>query len=396
MRFCASLAKAAAPLLVSTYAAACAQRVDSNSPTATRHQAGRAETLRTIVERFRSESRFPGAVAGAWFADGSSVVVAVGLADRDLRLPMTDRALLHAGSVGKTFFAALVLQLVGEGRVGLDDRVSRYLGAESWYATIPNSETITVRMLLNHTSGIPEYGSDFMASLIRDPGHVRSPLDAVKSVAGARAAFPAGTAFGYSDVNYQLLQLLAERVTGRPAYVEIRRRLLEPHRLSSVVPADRKAIPRLVRGYAGEGNFMGFDAVMNDGHLILDPSFEGGGGGFVTNAGDLARWMPLFVEGKAFPARLLPDVLHGVPAGQLDVGRDALSGLGVEIVQTPLGRAYGHGGFFPGYLSLVLWYPEVGIALAIQVNSSASDALSRPLRDVLHEAARAVADEGRR
>jgi D-alanyl-D-alanine carboxypeptidase len=141
---------------------------------------------------------------------------------------------------------------------------------------------------------------------------------------------------------------------------------------------------------------MGFDAVMSDGRLILDPSFEGGGGGFVTNPSDLARWMALFAEGKAFPARLLPDVLRGVPAGQLDVGRDALSGLGVEIAQTPLGRAYGHGGFFPGYLSLVLWYPEVGIALAIQVNSSASDALSRPLRDVLHEAARALADEGRR
>jgi D-alanyl-D-alanine carboxypeptidase len=61
-----------------------------------------------------------------------------------------------------------------------------------------------------------------------------------------------------------------------------------------------------------------------------------------------------------------------------------------------LGRAYGHGGFFPGYLSLVLWYPDVGIALAIQVNSSGRDALSRPLRDVLQDAARALADQGRR
>jgi D-alanyl-D-alanine carboxypeptidase len=321
------------------------------------------------------------------------MVVAVGLADRDLRLPMTEQALLHAGSVGKTFFAALVLQLVGEGRFELDDRVSRYLGTESWYAAIPNAETITVRMLLNHTSGIPEYGSDFMASLIRDPGRVRAPLDAVKSVAGAKPAFPAGTAFKYSDVNYQLLQLLAERVTGRPAAMEIQRLVLEPHRLADVVPADRKAIQGLVPGYAGASSFMGFDAVMKDGHLILDPAFEGGGGGFVTNAGDLARWMPLFTEGKAFPAHLLPDVLRGVPAGQLDVGKDAQSGLGVEIVQTPLGLAYGHGGFFPGYLSLVLWYPDVGIALAIQVNSSAEDALARPLRDVVHEAARALMEE---
>ena len=73
-----------------------------------------------------------------------------------------------------------------------------------------------------------------------------------------------------------------------------------------------------------------------------------------------------------------------------------MSALGIEVVDTHLGRAYGHGGFFPGYLSLVLWYPNAGIALAIQVNSSARDDLSRPLRDVLEEAALALADNGRR
>jgi D-alanyl-D-alanine carboxypeptidase len=100
--------------------------------------------------------------------------------------------------------------------------------------------------------------------------------------------------------------------------------------------------------------------------------------------------MALFAEGKVFPAALLPDVRRGVAAGQLDVGPQALSGLGVEIAQTPLGVAYGHGGFFPGYTSLVLWYPERGISLAIQVNSSAEGALARPLREVLEEAGRAL------
>ena len=141
-----------------------------------------------------------------------------------------------------------VLQLVGEGRVALDEKVSRYLGHEPWYSGIPNGETINVRMLLNHTSGIPEYGGDFMTSLIREPGRRRSPLDAVKSVAGAKPLFPAGTAFSYTDVNFQLLQLLAERVTSRPAYSEIRRRLLEPLRLSGIVPADQRSIPGLVPG----------------------------------------------------------------------------------------------------------------------------------------------------
>ena len=358
--------------------------------TATPTPASRSAKLREVLERFRAESHFPGAVAGAWFADGSTVTVAVGLADRDRGTPMTEGALLHAGSVGKTLFAALAFELIGEGRLGFDEKVYRYLGPEAWYAGIPNAEDITVRMLLNHSTGIPEYGSDFMTSLIHDPGLKRSPLEAILSVAGAKPLFAPGTAFAYSDVNFQLLQLVTEHVTGKPAYTEIQQRMLGPLRLNRIVPADRKVIPGLVPGYAGKDNFMGFDAVMKNGALILDPAFEGGGGGFVTNPGDLARWMALFCNGRAFPDSLLPEVMKGIPAEQLDLGQDAQSGLGVEIYQTPLGLAYGHGGFFPGYISGVLWYPEQRFALAIQVNSSAEGALARPLRDVFTEAARAL------
>jgi D-alanyl-D-alanine carboxypeptidase len=369
---------------VATVTALCcafAAAADAQSPEA---------RLREVLERIHSESRFPGAVLGAWRPGSAPITVAVGLADRERRVPMSPEALLHAGSAGKTLFAALALQLVAEGRVGLDDKVARYFARDPWYGQIPNADAITVRMLLDHTSGIPEYAADFMTALVRQPGQRRSPLDAVKSVAGAKPRNAAGAAFAYTDVNYQLLQLLTERITGRPAYSEIRRRLLEPLRLSGIVPADRKLIPGLVQGYAGKDSFMGFDAVMDQHGLKLDPAFEGGGGGFATNAGDLARWMGLFMQGKAFDPALLAQVQQGVPAGQLDVGKDARSGLGVEIVETPLGIAYGHGGFFPGYLTLVLWYAEPRIAVAIQVNSSAGDAVSRPLREVLLDSARAM------
>jgi D-alanyl-D-alanine carboxypeptidase len=350
----------------------------------------RAATLRDVLERFRRESRFPGAVLGAWFADGSQVVVASGIADRVTGAPMPDTALLHAGSVGKTLYAAWVLQLVGDRRVGLEDSVSTHLGNEPWYSRVPNAQSLTVRMLLNHTTGIPEYGSSLMQGLLDEPGRVRPPLEAVFSVLGAAPVATAGTKFTYSDVNYQLLQLVAERITGRRANDEISRRVLVPHGLKRIVAADRKLIPGLVQGYAGSGFFLRFDSVLHNDRLILDPTFEGGGGGFVSNAGDLARWMALFAEGKLFDPGLLAEMRMTVPAGQLDVGADARSGLGIEIADTPLGIAYGHGGFFPGYLTLALWYPDAGVSLAIQVNSSAPDALARPLREVLLEAASAV------
>jgi len=105
--------------------------------------------------------------------------------------------------------------------------------------------------------------------------------------------FNAGARFTYTDVNYQLLQLMAEDLAGASAYSEIQRRILGPLDLEEIVPAYRKSVPGLVPGYAGKANFMGFDAVTTDSGLILDPAFEGGGGGFFTNAGDLARWMAL-------------------------------------------------------------------------------------------------------
>ena len=132
-----------------------AQLVDNAVPRALHNQASRRAKLRDVLERFRAESKFPGAVAGAWFSDGSSVVAAVGLADLERRTAMRETSLLHAGSVGKTLFAALVLQLVAENRLRLDENVSRYLGREPWYSGVPNGADITVRMLLNHTSGIP-------------------------------------------------------------------------------------------------------------------------------------------------------------------------------------------------------------------------------------------------
>lgn len=356
-------------------------------------RADREAALRGVLERFHAESRFPGGVAGAWFSEDSSVVVApVGFVDRERQTAMPPSARLHAGSVGKMLYAALALQLVGEGRIALDDKVSKYLGDQPWYGTLPNAPDITVRMLLDHSSGFPEYGYEFMVDLIENPGRPRTPLDAVKSVAGAKAKSAPGEKFSYSDVNYQVLQLLAERVTGAPAEAEINRRFVRPLALTSFVPATTTRIPGLVQGYAGSDNFMRFDLVMKDSALILHPAFEGGGGGYVTNAGDLARFAALFAEGKIVPASLLPEMRRGIPAGQLDVGANAESGLGVEMAPTPLGKAYGHGGFFPGYLSAVLWYPERGVAVAIQVNSSAKDALARPLREFLLEAARALTD----
>jgi D-alanyl-D-alanine carboxypeptidase len=295
---------------------------------------------------------------------------------------------MHGGSVGKTFFAALALQLVAEGRLALDDKISKYLGKEPWFAGLPNANEITVRMLMNHTSGLAPFGDTFMQDLVASPAKERSPLEAVKSISGAKPLNAAGAAFFYSDINYQVLAFVTEHVTGRPAYAEIRRRILRPLGLTLIVPADRSKIPGLIPGYAGPKNPFGGDKMIVNGGLTFNPRFEWGGGGFVTNPRDLARWIACFTEGRAFSPKLLPEVLTTVDAP--DLGKGSRSGLGIEVEQTPLGEAYGHGGFFPGYFTQVRWYPKERIAVALQINTSDGSVVKRSLKDVVDDLAKAA------
>lgn len=362
--------------------------LDSHQPSSKRSLNTRREGVRRVLEDFRTASGFPGAIASVHYADGTSFAVAVGYSDREAKTPMKETDLMHGGSVGKTFFAALALQLVAEGRLALDDKISKYLGTEPWFATLPNANDITLRMLLNHTSGLAPFGEAFMQALVESPARERAPLDAVKSISGAKAVNAAGAAFSYSDINYQVLAFVTEHITGKPAYAEIRRLILKPLGLTRIVAADRPNIPGLIPGYAGPKNPFGGDKMLVNGALTFDPRFEWGGGGFVTNPRDLARWIADFSEGRAFSRKLLPDVLKSVDAP--DLGKGSRCGLGIEIEPTPLGEAYGHGGFFPGYFTQVRWYPRERIGVALQLNTSDESVVKRSLKEVVDELARAA------
>jgi D-alanyl-D-alanine carboxypeptidase len=107
--------------------------------------------------------------------------------------------------------------------------------------------------------------------------------------------------------------------------------------------------------------------VIVDGEFAINPQFEWTGGGIASTSEDLARWAKLLYEGNAFDESMLPVMLDGVPAR---LGPNVQYGLGVIIRETPLGVSWGHSGFFPGYLTEMAYFPDHGIAVAVQVNSS--------------------------
>jgi D-alanyl-D-alanine carboxypeptidase len=301
------------------------------------------------------------------------------------------------GSVGKTYFAAVAMQLVSEGKLNLDDPIARWLGEEPWFERLPNGRAVTVRMLMNHTSGIVRYEMkpEFTRDLTAAPDKVWTAEERIAYVLGETPPFEAGKGWTYSDTNYILLGMILERVTGRTLYDEVRRRVLEPLGLRNTVPSDSRVIPGLVQGYAGANNpFGGSDAVLIDGRFVVNPQFEWAGGGFASSAEDLARWAKLLYEGKAYDPELVKIALTGVEARGL--GQGAQYGLGVIIRPTPLGVSWGHSGFFPGYLTEMRYYPDHGFSIALQVNTSAGRPFPKAPSAVLQDLAQIVADELRR
>lgn len=348
--------------------------------------------LQAALDSLHALGSFPGATLGVAMPDGRVLRLATGESDRTAHTRMRPDDMMLAGSVGKTFFGAVALQLVAEGRMGLDDPISKYLGGEPWFDRLPNGRDITIRMLMNHTSGLVRYEFDdaFTRAVKAQPYRVWKPEEEVAYILGTEPPFAAGQGWTYSDTNYIVLAMIMERLTGEPMYDAIRRRVLEPLALHGIVPQTGPVLPGLVQGYAGPTNpFADGDEVLVNDRFVFDPSFEWAGGGFMVNAGSLARWAKLLYENRAFDASVNPDWLGGVEARGL--GRGVQYGLGVIISPTPLGTAYGHSGFFPGYLTEVRYWPEHDFAIAIQLNTSSGRPLPGGTGAALNELAQLLA-----
>lgn len=330
---------------------------------------------------------FPGATLAVGFPDGRIAEFAIGLADMELGTVMSVETRMPTGSIGKTYVSAVTLSMVTEGSLALDGKIADWLGEEPWFARLPNGASITLRQLLNHSSGIIDHVFDTdsrMQDYFReqlgagDDAQVIDPRTSVQFVLDREPLFAAGEGFHYSDTNYILLGLIIEKVGGSTYYELLTERFLRPLHLVQTTHLDRRDIERLAQGYAPRSQrLFGLPfEVVEDGTLVFDPSIEWTGGGLVTSSADLVRWAIALFEGKAIGRRYVDEMLTSIAAPERfadDPGRAYGYGLGISIVHTKFGVAYRHGGFFPGYNSMLAWFPERGFAVAMQINNDASN-----------------------
>jgi D-alanyl-D-alanine carboxypeptidase len=266
------------------------------------------------------------------------------------KVPMRPGDRFRAGSIMKPFVSVVVLQLVERGRLSLDARLPEVLPADVT-GRFPTAPDITVRMLLSHRSGIPEWDlpeqDDYAA---RHPTHVWTIAEILDLAAAKPPVFAPGTAYSYCNTEYNLLGLIIDRLTGRSWRHEITRRVVRPLRLTHTslpAPGDLS-----IKGAHAHGYFP------LDGRLVdltrLDPSIAGaaGGSGLVTTVQDLARFWDAVLKGRLFRHRAtLTDMLtFGPTPGQVTAGY----GLGVEQYALPGGiKLIGHLGGAGAYRTFV-------------------------------------------
>jgi D-alanyl-D-alanine carboxypeptidase len=328
-----------------------------------------AERLNAFADSIRVAGNYPGLSFAVAYDKNEGFALVSGFADIEKKELLQRNHHFLQGSVGKTYVSAIAVQLISGGQLNLDDKVSKYLAKYEWYRRIPNAPDITIRMIMNHTSGVMryEFKESFTEDLSREPGKVWKPEDLLRYIWDEKASFPAGEGWEYSDTNYILLGMIIEEITGKNYYKLLRKKILEPFNLLNTHPSDKRKLDKLVQGYAGEKNVFGGENKMIDesGFFIINPQFEWTGGGIYSTTEDLAKWGKLLYENKVADTSLM--LSAAVPA---KLGRDVKYGLGVIIRQTPLGIAYGHSGFFPGYLTEMLYFPKYKMCVAVQANSS--------------------------
>lgn len=337
---------------------------------------------RADLERFAEVLVAAGAPGAAVMvrARGDTRHAVRGFADLRTCRPMRPDLRFRAGSITKSFVAAVVLQLVDEGWLALSDTVERWVPG-----ALPYADEVTLRQLLNHTSGVPDF-----VSILEDRHEDLTPHELVALVGDAPPRFARGTGWAYSNTGYVLLGLVVEALTGEPLEDELADRICRPLGLACTsFPLDDTALaPPMAHGYAPALGARGAPLVDV---TTLNPSWAWACGELVSTLDELTRFFGALLGGELLSPALLAEMQTtvAVPPESHPVPLYDSYGLGLVGVELPRGRLFGHPGGIPGYLCAALSTEDGQRQLAVMVN--VGDIAPHPVYDALVAVSRSLA-----
>jgi D-alanyl-D-alanine carboxypeptidase len=340
-------------------------------------RAGIVPRLQAALDAGRADLAAPGIVASVLFPDGRQWTGVSGVADLPSGRALNSETPFAIASVSKTFLAAETLLLLSEDRLHLDDAPARLLPA-TLVGGAPIDPRITIRMLLDHTSGLRDFLIDPKLDLAvrAEPSRAWTPAEAL-AYAGKPVAAP-GTGYHYANTNYVLLGLMVEQVTGHTLAQEYRARFFEPLGLTSAsyqgLEAPTGELPTAYRYSSIRLNAKPQD--VTDGSDIRPftsiTTAAGAAGSVAASARDLARWARALYAGYVLPPDLL-DLMISDAFVTETLSPAYPYGLGVQVFTINGRVSYGHSGRLVGARSTVRWFPDEQIAIAIVTNESRFD-----------------------
>ncbi|HET9871319.1 MAG TPA: serine hydrolase domain-containing protein [Propionibacteriaceae bacterium] len=321
------------------------------------------QAWQTMMDRWRSRAEAPAVVVGVQASDAAPWVGASGTSERNGQEALDPSATFRVASITKIFVAVVTLQLVEKGRLDLDKPLSAYRPA------LPYGH-VTVRQLLNHTSGIPDYSqaTDLGKELLTHRDRRWSSTEVIALIENNRPVFPAGTGYQYSNTDYVLLGEVISAVTGTNWARQVRDGILDPlHLDSTFIPGLEPVRLRPLPGYFDIDNDGDDEGVETDGTWPALETSEGPAGAMVSNAKDLLTFGDALFHGRLLHRRSFQAM---VAEGQFHP-RNSNYGLGLEIVRPDYQTTiWGHGGYLPGFRS-VLWYvPSRDAVIVVLTNQS--------------------------
>ncbi len=273
-------------------------------------------------------------------------------------VPVSTSGRFRIGSVTKTFVATVVLQLADEGRLALDDPIARHLPG-----VVAGGDAISVRQILNHTSGIYDYAHERDRSTNRWRGDARfrtyRPQELLDVAFTHPPHFPPGRGWRYSNTNYVIAGLLVEKLTGKPYGDAVAERIIRPLRLNqTTVPGTDPAVPEPhAHGYTDVAGTLVDVTEMN-------PSLDWAAGEMISTASDLNRFLSALLGGELTSAAALAAMRDTVETGQM-----FRYGLGLQQYDLPCGTTVlGHGGELIGFLTYAMVSADGGRQLTLSYN----------------------------
>lgn len=351
--------------------------IPSIPPTVTRPDGPRLTTavrhaLQARLDGFRERYGIPGISAAILFPDGTSWMGVSGSADVAAGTAVTPSTGFAVASVSKTFIAALILALVEEGKVGLDAPARTYLPGLTKIST-----KVTVRQLLDHTSGLRDYffHPSIDRLLLADRAK-RWDRKTTMAYVG-KPYFEPGRGWHYSNTNYYVLGLIAEAVGRASLADQLQARFLGPLGLDDTWYQPTAPAPTdVAHGYRFASPAKDAPPIdLSDGSTIVPftsvVTAAGGAGGIAASARDLAHWVQSLYGGDVLRPSTLAAMLDVSDAGRYKPS--VPYGLGTQVFDIDGRRTYGHSGRLLGFRSATRYLPADGVAIAVLTNQSRTD-----------------------